>query len=686
MTDRIVLRKGPGPAFEEVGTLLADAASEWTVQLADGSVAQLPKSGHPAVLRGGVNHVLRAYPGLMARVFEQQPQSVVNQLLQEAAKPQGSADIKRRLQSDLGVDSAEIDKHWAALLRYLKSSDSISAHGSKPVRYLWRGPRSSPGLLQRFLEPSGPEQPASRASVPSAQSPVDQGDATKPAAHPSDLTTPDAPRTTAQAVNPGLSSSEIGEHQPGLSRAEVSSQSSSDLAALLRSLGGPRDLTHTRDVAAHLLRCGRALSTLTDEDLGPLLDVSEAEKATVTALLATLPKRNRLLDQRNLHLDDATAADVLQGAIGEIGRASGSERQELSKPFANLANRTLGPPAPAAVPAALVGRVLSTLSTHAPGEDKVRDRVASVLASQLREDDMGEATQFASSDLRHIARAVKDLPVEGRSGRTLLIAAIYRVNPEALRHPAWWTDLTFEQAVEGSATLSAALLDDHISQTHVAPLVRRFLSSASSRSAWSQLFGAPPELARHVTGQEIRAAWERISGADEVARLWLDIVSDRSTLETLQRREMAAVAESQRSAEGRAAAEAQLDHSELELERMTTELRAMREEAHTASEAHDRQVKLDVVTTLANLAISVLQSPKARQDVSLVQTLEYLTGREGLAPLESAGQRVAYRPTVHDSLGQSLEPGSPVSVVRPGYTYASEKEEIVLIKAQVGPA
>ncbi|QWZ09237.1 hypothetical protein KRR39_05465 [Nocardioides panacis] len=666
MTERIMLRKGRGQRYDEVGAVVRESGKLYTVRKADGTTEDLLLSGHMLVVRGGINHILRIYPHEFPRLFESYPDAVVDQILRELAEPLSAVAIKKKLKG-LPLDPDAVDAVWSRLKKRMDSSSDIGVSNAKPPQYQWKGEHPPDGLLSHLSIPLEPRTISTPVATPSPDALGQPADVTS--GSPSVLEDPHP----AKRVSDGSD--------------EVRMRAGTDptpLASLVQELGGPSDISGDGQVATRLLECAAAMRTATDEDLKTLLTFEGPSRDTARALLAALPRGARLLGASESPLDDVSAAAVLELVAGELARADDSSREALGVPAVALIERLMTPPQPARLPVSLLVRLVVVLSTHvANPQRELSERLLTILAERLR-GESNHASNLLQDDLRAVARAVGRLPLDARGARSLFIAALFHAQPAVARQPIWWATADFAGLSAAAAgPLSRALSDEVIGQKYVAPVVVAYMEVMSTRRGLAAILGSPPELARHVSGDALRRVWARVSEADEQALVWLDVLTARAEKDGLRASSDRAREDAEVARGLLGSADAKVESLELELDHLDSQLRDLRGQAHEASAAHDRQLKLDVITSLANLAITVLQSPAARADAALVQTIEYITAREGLSPIEAQGADVSFHPAQHDSLGRTIMPGSPVLVLRPGYTYESAGEAIVLIKAHV---
>jgi hypothetical protein len=668
---RVLLRRLDGGRFEEVGEVIADTRTEVTVTLPDGRTSELPKAGHVLVARGGVFHLLHMYPERLAEIFDSHPIEVVDQVLSESTGRLSGADIKSKL-TNLRIPLATIDQAWPVLKTHLDSAGAISAAGS-PKKYQWNGSQRADGLL-RFLPQE--ERPAA--------APTEEGSG--PAETPHPVTSPGEVTGDSTQSSPSEPKPPVDEPSQSAVETDVEAAHASEagLVTILKELGAPQGLRTLEDVAGRLLECASTITEAPADQITRLLALTGPEGEAASALLLAMPGKPRIprKSQPTITVEQARAAVEL--AVGELTRADDGVRRSIAPAAVALVDRLLLTEEPVTLPLPLLARVLAVLQTHATGTAKQRERLAALLAARLVELGPGGAEDLLALDQGSLSRAVRDLKLHARSGRALLLNAIYAVSPEGARQPQWWAQVGFDdlaRAAEGP--LSKVMLDDEIATAYIAPAVRSALGELSTRRVWASILGAPRELVRHASGDLVRDALARCAASDPVARDWLTTLSQQEEVDRAHHEAIKAAAAVTDAEERFQTASSKVDQLEAEREKLLDQILHMRQADRQFSDAHDRQIKLDVLRTLATFALSVAESTTASSDAALIQNVEYVTRREGLERIETAGEEIPYKPERHDSLGQHIEPGSPVFVLRPGYTYSSQHEDLVLIKAQV---
>jgi hypothetical protein len=98
----------------------------------------------------------------------------------------------------------------------------------------------------------------------------------------------------------------------------------------------------------------------------------------------------------------------------------------------------------------------------------------------------------------------------------------------------------------------------------------------------------------------------------------------------------------------------------------------------------ERMRRIGAVRALAELAIEVEELTVHRASPqALIHRVRSRVGRAGLEPVESAGERTSFDRSRHEPIAGSIMDGAAVVVVRPGYLWRTDDEEILLVAAVV---
>jgi hypothetical protein len=673
---KVLLRRLDGMSFEEVGTVVAVHGRLVTV---DGIAEpfEIGKSFN-VVPAGGILHINRVAHDRLGEVLQHDPQAVVAQLLSESGKLSARA-IKQRI-LELGFDSSEVDKAWTKAKKQLLSMPQVSTKGSsRQPEYAWEGSSPKPTLADMV-----------GVSVSPTSSVGSVADAPRPSRAASDNDTDTADYKSAaiddHELSPPLTTGSEAAADAARPSAEPEPDDPRSVLTAIRALEPGIDLPSVPALRKGLLATARELRKHDDSTLQGLLDNTAGRaRRLAAAVLVSLPRKSPLGDNAAGVLDVDTTQQLVIGALDEIARTPASRRRWLGEAAGYLIERTLLRSSEAETPTTTLVQILVATPSFGLKSSRLLEAVADRLARELRREPSPTASEVADWDLGGIARALAHLRYQRSGARSALVTALYRVLPSGLMaQERWWTNIRLQDLIDaGDGNLAPVLEDPEVSEEVVAPLVQRALRDASSRRSLGLLFAAPAPLAKHIEPDKFRRAFERAAIADSYASDWLGSLTDRSAVDRAEE-EVREARTATRKAEERAA------EAKARTIQVTTEndrLKAMVSRAHQASVAmstgHERQIKLDLVRTLAVLALDVRQSQAAESDPALIRQVDYLTRREGLQTIQFAGDRVAFDPTRHDSLGVHLDPGSPVIVLRPGYTWSSEHEDLVLVKAQV---
>lgn len=106
--------------------------------------------------------------------------------------------------------------------------------------------------------------------------------------------------------------------------------------------------------------------------------------------------------------------------------------------------------------------------------------------------------------------------------------------------------------------------------------------------------------------------------------------------------------------------------------------------ANQLREVQDQKVRAHGVQAFANLAMEVeeLVTNGAEADI-LIERVRRSAGTQDLTPIESAGGTASFDRRKHSPIVGSPKDGARVTVVRPGYSWRTPKEDVLVAKALV---
>jgi hypothetical protein len=639
---QVLLRRNEAGGFVEVATIVARESNKaMTIRLPDGTEEQhVRRADEITVERGSVTHMLRVSPERVAADLGEEPAAVFRALLAEMGKPVKASVLKDRLH---GVDRDLVDKAWERAKRKLdqdpdviRSSDRVPTYRVAP-RATTAPSASSQHELQR---------PAARGAE--SQPPRDRG---------------------GEASAP-----------PEKLIAEVSSSSGEPtkdpLLEGLQTLGAAKAGEDRAALARRPLSLGLDLARIKAVDLRALLDSIEQHDRALLALVLGEGKE-RLLAREARLLTAAQYEGTLRAGIGELARA-GSEAKRLYPPLTGLLER-------AAKSVPLSSQLLVDLArTFGDASRAGRDGLHMSLTALARSLSSEGASELGTWDLPLLARVARRADFARTGGRSALLVALYQVVPSEAVAAPWWEGASFDQLAEaGHGPLAKVLQDPVVAASVVQPIVEKALAETSTRSGLGRLLTAPAPLAEWVSGQGLKDAILRVGQGDVIVDRWAAVLTDAGAVRQLSSDLENAREEARSSRDYAQAQEQRAAALEERVERLSHQLAEMRGSQVELRGAHERQLKLDLIRTIARMAAQVSQSAQLGQDEALARSISHATSREGLKPIGRQGGMDAFDPSIHDPMGANLDTGAEVVVVRQGYTWVHDDEAVVILKAQV---
>ncbi|HKE67561.1 MAG TPA: hypothetical protein VKB59_23420 [Micromonosporaceae bacterium] len=545
---------------------------------------------------------------------------VVAQILRDEARPMNASAIRARL-GVLGVDSADAERAWKRAQPRLKDRSDIADAGSRS--YKWIGDDRVDGVVDET--PGG----APRAST---RKPATGGGTT--------------PRSVATLLNkiaghPRATVADLAE-RPLQSGVRLSQQPDAALTRLLTSVSE----------TDQSLMCALMLATPRDV---PELDLSAPDQAGLEALAVVASNAAREIaevDQDDVASHEAAAALVWRLAgIQSLPAA-------FTGPIVELAHsRSARDSAGATVTLESAGRAVAGLLPRLSADER------------------------AALDPNKVAATFAGLRLRRDGSRALVLAAAGRTWPEQIASAPWWHNVTLAEIARSADDVLADVLSvPAVAETVVRPMIATLIAEANDRTDLAFLIGLPAGIAANVSDDAFAQVFERIAAADRTAAAWLQRlprgeptidridggVTDRAALD----RAMAAEERVRELTDRCERLEAQLTTDY----RRSVELRA----------AQNRQLQVDIVRALAELAAEVEElCASGVEPRVLVDRVRGLVAGEGLEPIGSAGAGVPFDPTLHIAAFGRPEVGAVVAVIRPGYRWLAYGRNDAINKALV---
>lgn len=638
---KVLLRKTESGSYIQVGLVTARRGKSLTVRTGTGDLAEqerLPGDITPDV--GSYFHLLRLAPEVVERLLDENPTRVFKQLIQDAPGLTAS-DLKAKV----GVSTdAVVNSAWELARPVLGADEDVTTSQGRSPKYRLRDDVRLDFL--DLLPTDGPVDPEPVETSPAPESPD------RSLADPS--SEPEDPEPESLPPAP-----EVG----------------GTLAARLAPVAPDLDLAAATDVARRPLSISLSVTRLSKAAQKDLIEPLGAADRRLIALIAGNLKGG-LLEAEVAQLGTSDYEAVLRAALQEI-QARPSPAKAFTEPLTDLLRRACKD---GRLPAELlihIAKVLADRRSSSEGLNLCLVHLAETFA-------VASAAEIASLDLRGLARAAAASPLTRSGGRVRLLSTLYRVSPDEAVATYWWPKSSLDELANASRSgLAAALDDERVAEHTVAPVVTDYLAGISARSGVAVVWGLPQPLARHVSGTQVAHALARVATHDKLLGSWLATLANADRVRALEATVTGLEEQASRDRETVSRAVAEADELRIRLRTTAEQLAESRAADSGNRDSHDRQVRIDAVRALAVLAAQVKQSTAARSDEALMRQVEHACRREGLEEIGSVDQLSAYDPERHDALSNNLSPGSPVTVVRCGYTWADGDQIVVLVKAHV---
>ncbi|WP_433496829.1 hypothetical protein ACQP1K_17750 [Sphaerimonospora sp. CA-214678] len=432
--------------------------------------------------------------------------------------------------------------------------------------------------------------------------------------------------------------------------------------ARLLGIGEPRPI---QDYLAAPLRTAVLLSQLEGMAIDQFLsELEEPDHRALSIMLLAIPRRIQ-----GDPLPPEIYRDVLSAAAAELRVEPSSA---LRTAAAWLLRRVTSSPS---LPPELVGPViqLALFLAQNPQKTELDALEAAALA-------ISKALPTTHRDLVRIAERLPFMP---KGGRTALMAAVGNRWPKAILDERWWAGMTVQELADCAQGMFGRLTrSPEITEGIVRPLLERELAGVKTRARLSLFLGMPSQFAELLPVTAIVEAFKRTGQQDPVAVSWVDALRGQDRLNALVEDAQRAREEAAAAVELAEAAEGSRQELAGRLQRLEEELRDLQTMEIKTRAAQERQIKIDVIRALADLAAEVeeLSAAKAAPEI-VVERVRGLVATRSLRPIGRANSEANFDPQLHEPIYGTPEPGAPVLVIRPGYVW----DELMLQRALVDP-
>lgn len=289
-----------------------------------------------------------------------------------------------------------------------------------------------------------------------------------------------------------------------------------------------------------------------------------------------------------------------------------------------------------------------------------------------------------SVDVAALATIAASLPLRPEGGRAALTAAAARIWPDQMVDARWWSGVSASALAEcANGALGAATSLPAVAEQILGPLVRGEFSATTSRRRLALLLGWPTEFLAYVPAETVASAFRRV-GTDPLVGEWVAALSQDQRIAEMEQALADAGVEAKTAIERADRAERRASELAARCDHLENVLRQWHAESLSLRAAQQRQLQIDVIRALANLAAEVEELAHAGAGGDdLVDRVRTLVSNYELEPIGSAGAQVPFDPELHAPAFGAPTAGATVAVIRPGYRWRFSDEEVFISKATV---
>lgn len=747
MNRQVVVQLSTDETPPRVGELVSNrgvwAKVRW---VPNGDVEEVRLGGKTQLVNeGSLRHDMLLNPERVKQRLAERPTEIFVRQLREASRPLNATDLKDALEQ-MGLDAPDVAVAWTTARKTLMSHPGITKSGQHPPRYGWAADRASGGEPSASLDiPSRPDQvptqvpTAASTTVDAVESPGDsQGhvvgapssavnevaegnaDDTRPVANgASSVATTEPVEETAEGRSGDKHGFALGDPGPNLHATVEDVRSLIDLAAadklveqeldrlqelisdwnvapLVRVIHAciikaTPDKNAVRTLAVTPLATAKALSGFSEAACMAVAKAAQLDESHELGLLICCLPKFTSIDKADVPAA-ITAVGVrrlVAGILIELDRMTRAARADAYLGVSSAVRRIAASSIVDQVETSYLVRLLRCLdlvSRPRPAAEEPATAVVEAVANRLRLSVAG-SSRLDDDELSILAKAASLLPFARSGGRSGLLAALVRDHADDLASPRWWRGLSPEDlVVAGNGALGHVLTLEAVSQEVVAPLALETVRSAKSRRDLAWVLSVPATVADTVPVDVAAKAATAVAATDGWLASWLDHLRDAQGRKRLEAEADRAGILHVRAETARVAAQSALQEMEDRNDRLQVAVSDSHQATNELHSARERQIKIDAVRAMAQLGALVVGSAGRLTDEQLVARVESSLARQSLIPIGSRGSQVLFDPSVHDSSDPGLNPGEQVTVTRSGYTWETDQEAIVLVKAVVDRA
>jgi hypothetical protein len=214
-------------------------------------------------------------------------------------------------------------------------------------------------------------------------------------------------------------------------------------------------------------------------------------------------------------------------------------------------------------------------------------------------------------------------------------------------------------------------------------MVVKALRTVASRTRLVFLLGLPREFVSDLPAEAVVAAFRRVAAADSAVAGWLPALARDDRMDAMQREVDRLRAELSAAQGGAEAAERQAAELVDRCGQLEEAVRVEYAEATSVRAAQDRQLQIDIIRALADLAAEVEEIATNLEPEVLVERVRARVAAQALEPIGLAGAKVSFDPVQHDPIVGAPLAAAEVMVIRPGYRWRTTGGETLINKALI---
>ena len=631
----------------------ARSSKRLTVNWADGASESIELSKTIVrARRGSLVHRRALDSESVRRIFETDPTTVfLAAMLEFDGGPKSVEQLTGIVAANTGISSETVTTVWTRSKKEILANPDVKQSGSgKALKLKWAGGPvigADSSTIAEPIESANPSEPAATAAAVDAEEP-------KPVDSDWPVDSDSEPQDTSEVQGP---------------TAEVlaGSTESRPIEDLEQLLSDQNRTKQPLEWATRVLAGG----------LDPVLEL-DAENPERASALAIAPKLSKTAETR---VKEWASSESALGFLRAAALESLATQPPVHLPsLYQLLERV--------APQQLESTTLLplVLSVRALAQDKSTAGTKRTVASidMLRAAMARHGIESVSREIGHLLRSIGHIEFAAKGGRSALLALVHGKEPKLVESLNAWEGLTWNSLiVSASGALQPVLANPVVREKVVQPLIDDAIARLGRRAEFGELLGAPKVIVESIRPDTIARLARTVAESDSMMATWMTSLSREDEIQALRAKLQAAESRAVNAETQRADARAAAALVEEALTQAESRLSEAAKSNRGLIDAERRQLVLDGLQVVAQLAATAEQETDGPNGEALVKKLWSLSSRVGVVPFEKRGDTVAFDPSHHRSPGERPQVGERVIVARSGYKWEDGSESLVLVPAVV---